>query len=81
MPKCLHGIDSFLACRAASDHDTASAFRDWRRFIHKIRKIVTLDFFLDCLKQDGFLCGGTPLQCAEEKGILSLSAAAMKATE
>jgi len=58
--KCLHCVDSLLAHRTAWDHDSASAFRHRWRLIDEIGKVVSLNFFLNGSKQDGFLHGRTP---------------------
>ena len=56
----LHLINSFLARRAARHNYAFSALRDGRRFVNEVREIVSLNFFLDCGKQDRFLHGRTP---------------------
>jgi hypothetical protein len=52
-----HRIDPFPARWAASNHNTAPALSNRRRFINEVRKIVAVDFFLDCSKQNRFLHG------------------------
>jgi hypothetical protein len=66
-------IYSFLARWASSDHNTTPALRDRWRFVNEVRKIVSLNFFLDCCEQDGFLHGRTLWWCAEEIGSRSLA--------
>ena len=58
--KLAHGVNSFSAGRTARYNDALSALRDGRRLIYEVRKIVSVNFFLDCSKQDGFLHGRTP---------------------
>ena len=58
--KLAHGVNSFSAGRTARYNDALSALRDGRRLIYEVRKIVSVNFFLDCSKQDGFLNGRTP---------------------
>jgi hypothetical protein len=50
-------VDSLLACRTARYNDALAALRDRWRLVNEIRKIVTLNFFLDCGKQNRFLHG------------------------
>ena len=40
---------------AAWHHNTFSALRDRWLLVYEVRKIVGLDFFLDCSEQNGFL--------------------------
>jgi hypothetical protein len=48
-------VDSLLARRTARHDNAAPALRDRKRLIYEIGKTVTLDFSLDCDKQNGFL--------------------------
>ena len=53
--KLTDGIDPLSTGRASCDHNTITALRHARRIADEIRKIVSLNFFLDCGKQNGFL--------------------------
>jgi len=53
-------IDPLFAGRTARHDNALSALCDRWWLVHKIGKIVTVNFFLDCIKQDGFLHGRTP---------------------
>ena len=55
-----HRIDSFPARGTASDNNALSALRDRWRLVNEVRQIMTLNFFLDCSEQNGFLHGRTP---------------------
>jgi hypothetical protein len=50
-----HRVDSSPAGRTASDHYTAPTIRNRWRLIYEVRKIVSVNFFLDCGEQNGFL--------------------------
>ena len=64
-----HDVDSLLTGWAASGNNAAPALRDRLRLVYKVRKIVTLDFFLNCSKQNGFLHVETPtLMCRGREG-------------
>jgi hypothetical protein len=51
---------SFPASWTSRYDNTFSALRDRWRLIYEVRKIVTLNFFLDCGKQNGFPHNRTP---------------------
>jgi len=53
-------IDTLFARRTARDNDALAALRDRWRFVYEVRKIVSVNFFLDRSKQNGFLHGWTP---------------------
>jgi hypothetical protein len=46
--------------RLTSTISPAPALRNRWRLVYEIRKIVSVNFFLDCGKQNGFLHGRTP---------------------
>jgi len=53
-------VDSLLAGWTASDNNAAPALCDRWRLIYEVRKIVSVNCFLDCSEQDGLLHSRTP---------------------
>jgi len=66
-------VNSFPTGRATRDNNALPALRDRWRLIHEVRKIVPVNFFLDCSEQNGFLHGSNSWWCAEERGSRSLA--------
>ncbi len=66
-------VDSFLARRATRHNNALSALRDRRRLIYEVRKIVSVNFFLDRSKEQGFLHGRTPGGVQRKPGDRSLA--------
>jgi hypothetical protein len=58
--KLRHRIASFPARWTPRYNNAFSTLRDRWRLINEIRKIVAVNFFLDCSKQRGFLHRGLP---------------------
>jgi hypothetical protein len=58
-----HRIDSFLAGWAPGYNNAFSALRDRRRFINEIRKIVSLNFFLDSASKRIFAWSNSLVVC------------------
>jgi hypothetical protein len=54
-----HRTNSLFARRTASDNHTLPALRDRWRLVYEIGKIMSVNFFLDRSKQNGFLHGRT----------------------
>jgi hypothetical protein len=58
--KLCHRVDPLFTGRTSRHDNASSALRDRWRLVYEVRKIVALNFFLDCSKQNGFLHGRTP---------------------
>jgi hypothetical protein len=62
--KLRYRVDPLLA----GNDDAFAALRPDSGIINKIGKIVTLDFFLDCSKQNGFLHSGSTFEVQKKCG-------------
>jgi hypothetical protein len=71
--KPCHRVDPLFAGWTARHDNTFAALRNRWRLVHKIGKIVTLDFLLDCSKQNGFLHNGSGFEVQRKRGSDSLA--------
>jgi hypothetical protein len=58
--KLNRGINSLSTGWASRHNNATTALRDRWRLINELRKIVSVNFFLDCSKQNGFMHVRTP---------------------